>query len=170
MARKRKKLEPALLRRFTVQHGTTRVSDTGKIDTGANATNLSRVVACQLVPNMGPPNALGTTAGGEVVGNVIEVLLRVGRRTTPVRAFVPAVVYLPSGESSTIPGKNLIGLDFLRGTKSILDFRRRRGRELREASLDFDHVIRFRRLTKEEAAKVAHIRCSTPVRKSKRRR
>jgi hypothetical protein len=168
MAKKRK-TEPPILRKFTASNKKAKVTDVGKIDTGANATFLSRTLACRLEPNMSAPDTLGETNAGLVGGNLIEVVLRVGKRELPVKAYVPAVVYLPDGSTQSVrEGKNLIGLDFLRGTKAVIDFKRRRGDELLQGIPDPREITSFRPMTKRERAQVAHIRCRVPVRKKRR--
>jgi hypothetical protein len=108
---------------------------------------------------MGPPRAIGVTAvGQDVGGNVIEVQLRVGRRSATVRAFIPAIIFLPDGTTKSIEGQNLIGLDFLRATKAVLDFHRPRGRELLQG-VDTGHIVHFRPMTAREKRLSAHIRC-----------
>jgi hypothetical protein len=165
----KKKSEPPIKRRFVAQKGSRRVEGVGEVDTGATASNLSRTVMCQLVPTLPNPNTFATTSGGDVGGNLIEVLLRVGKRKARIKAFVPAVLYLLDGSTQDIEGHNLIGLDFLRTTKAVLDFRRRRGSELLQGfNPDTGHIISFRPMTKREAALAAHVRCPKTKTKSTR--
>ena len=99
--------EPPIVKTFAVTRNGKSVIAQGKIDTGASPTNLQRAIACELQPNMPSPTIVGETASGVVLGNVLEVKLRIGGNATKIKAYVPAVVLLPDGSRIPIEGKNL---------------------------------------------------------------